>query len=267
MFFYLSKILWFLLQPSTLMFAGLIAGVLLAATAWRRLSRWLIAGSIGAMLFFGLLPVTDLLTQPLENRFPRPGPELDVGAMAGIIVIGGAEDRSAGDRGELGGLGGAAERYTETAALARRYPGVRIVFAGGSGALLANFPPEAETARRVLGALGIGAERLTLEAESRNTHENAVFAARLIKPQAAQRWLLVTSAAHMPRAMGCFRKAGFNVVAWPVDYRTPPGRISLTDMNQSVPEGLGSFDGVVREYLGLLVYYMTGRTDALLPGP
>lgn len=266
MFFHLSKILWFLLQPSTLMFAALIAGVLLATTTWRRLSRRLMLGSIGAMLFVGLLPISDLLVHPLENRFPRPGPELDVGSLAGVIIIGGAEDRSALDRGELGGLNGAAERYTEVAALARRYPGVRIVFAGGSGALLANYPPEAETARRVLGALGVERERLTLESESRNTHENAVFAAQLLKPQPGQRWLLVTSATHMARAVGCFRKAGFNIVAWPVDYRTPRN-LGLVSVSHSLPQGLAEFDGIVREYLGLLVYFLTGKTDGLLPGP
>jgi uncharacterized SAM-binding protein YcdF (DUF218 family) len=266
MFFFLSKILWLLLQPSSLLFAALVAGVVLVGTAWRQLSRRLMFCSIGAMLVIGLLPISDLLTEPLENRFPRPGPELDVGSMAGIIIIGGAEDRTAWDRGELGGLNGAAERYTEVAALARRYPGVRIVFSGGSGALLGDIPPEAETARRVLEALGVERKRLTLEAASRNTHENAIFSARLLKPQAGQRWLLVTSATHMPRAVGCFRKAGFDVVAWPVDYRTPP-RLGIASFNNSLPQGLAGLDGIVREYLGLLVYYVTGRTDALVPGP
>jgi uncharacterized SAM-binding protein YcdF (DUF218 family) len=140
------------------------------------------------------------------------------------------------------------------------------VFSGGSGALLGDIPPEAETARRVLEALGVERERLTLEAASRNTHENAIFSARLLKPQAGQRWLLVTSATHMPRAVGCFRKAGFDVVAWPVDYRTPP-RLGIASFNNSLPQGLAGLDGIVREYLGLLVYYVTGRTDALVPGP
>lgn len=266
MFFYLSKILWFLLQPSTLLFAALIAGIVLAGTAWRLLSRWLMLGSVGAMLVIGLLPISDLLTGPLENRFPRPGPELDVASLAGIVVIGGAEDRTAWDRGELGGLGDAAERYTEVVALARRYPGVRVVFSGGSGALLTDAPPEAETARRVLEALGVEPDRLTLESASRNTYENAIFAARLLRPQSGQRWLLVTSAAHMPRAVGCFRKAGFSVVPWPVDYRTPRQGVVMA-LNHSIQDGLEGLDGVTREYLGLLVYYVTGRTDALVPGP
>ena len=70
----------------------------------------------------------------------------------------------------------------------------------------------------------------------------------------------------MPRAVGCFRKAGFTIVAWPVDYRTPL-RVNLTELSSSVPDGLNGLDGIAREYVGLVMYYLTGRTDALLPGP
>jgi uncharacterized SAM-binding protein YcdF (DUF218 family) len=144
MFFYLSKILWFLAQPSSLLFAGAIAGALLAATSWRRLARGLLIGGLGGLVLCGLLPVADLLMRPLENRFPRPGLAFDASSLAGIIVLGGAEDRNGWDRGELGGLNEAAERYTETAALARSLPGLPIVFTGGSAALVADLPPEAE---------------------------------------------------------------------------------------------------------------------------
>jgi uncharacterized SAM-binding protein YcdF (DUF218 family) len=266
MFFYLAKILWFFLQPSTLIFAALIAGALLVGTAWRRTSRGLVAGSVATLLICGLLPVTDLMMQPLENRFPRPGPKLDGDSIAGIIVLGGAEDRSAWDRQELGGLNDAAERYTEAVVLARRFPGTRLVFAGGSGALVADLPPEAQTAKRIFEALGVEPRRIVLESQSRDTYENATFAARLLAPRPGQRWLLVTSAAHMPRAVGCFRKAGFNVVPWPVDYRTPR-QVNLTALNRSIPDGLGGLDGITREYIGLVMYYLAGRTDALLPGP
>ena len=114
-------------------------------------------------------------------------------------------------------------------------------------------------------ALGIPRDRITLEAGSRDTYENAVLTARLLNPKPHERWLLVTSAWHMPRAMGCFRRAGFTVEAWPVDYRTP-GRFELR-FHSSIPEGLRRIDFMAREYIGLVVYYLAGRTDALLPGP
>jgi uncharacterized SAM-binding protein YcdF (DUF218 family) len=87
----------------------------------------------------------------------------------------------------------------------------------------------------------------------------------MIRPSAGQRWLLVTSAWHMPRAIGCFRKAGFPVEAWTVDYRTS-GRIDLWP-NSNLTVGLRQIDFATREYVGLLMYYLSGRTSALFPGP
>jgi uncharacterized SAM-binding protein YcdF (DUF218 family) len=264
-FFVLAKVLWFLLQPSTLMAAAVIAGAALYGTAWRRLARWLLWGGVAAMLVCGLSPLGDALIQPLEARFARPDP----GAgrpIAGIIVLGGAEDGRAVDAREIAGLNEAAERYTEAVALARRLPAARLVFTGGSAAMLRNEAPEADTAARLFEALGVARERITLESKSRDTHENALFTARLLDPKPGERWLLVTSAWHMPRAMGCFRKAGFAVEAWPVDYRAPR-RLDVTHWNASIPEGLRRIDFATREYIGLVMYYLAGRTDALLPGP
>lgn len=70
----------------------------------------------------------------------------------------------------------------------------------------------------------------------------------------------------MPRAMGCFRRARFTVEAWPVDYRAPR-RLSLTQWNRSISEGLRRVDIVAREYVGLAVYYLAGRIDTVFPAP
>ncbi len=207
-----------------------------------------------------------LLIRPLEHRFEAPDLERPGPAIAGIIVLGGGADLQAPGSRQIAGLNEAAERYTEAVALARRLPGVRLVFSGGSGGLLTADAPEAETAGRLFEALGVAKDRITLEAASRDTYENALFTARLLQPRPGERWLLVTSAWHMPRAMGCFRKAGFAVEPWPVDYRTPR-QLDLTRWNTSIPEGLRRIDFVAKEYVGLVVYYLTGRTDALLPAP
>lgn len=265
MFFVAAKTLWFLLQPSTLMLGAAIAGAILSATAWRRLGRVLLWGGIAALLVCGLSPLGDLLIQPLERRFARA--DLERGApIAGIIVLGGAEDSRAEGAPQLAGLNEAAERYTEAVALARRLPDVRLIFSGGSGALLRAQPPEAETAGRLFVALGIAKERIVLEQQSRDTYQNALFTARMLDPKPGERWLLVTSAWHMPRAIGCFRRAGFAVEAWPADYRAPP-LAQMVRFNDSFPDGLRRVDFVTREYVGLLAYYLAGRTSALFPGP
>lgn len=266
MFFVLAKVLWFLLQPSSLMVGAVIVGAAIAGTAWCRLARGLLWGGGIALVICGLSPLGDALIRPLEDRFPRADLDRVERAITGIIVLGGAEDHRAIDSPQLAALNEAAERYTEAVVLAGRLPGARLVFSGGSGALLATGPPEAETARRLFEALGVAKDRITLEPQSRDTHENALFAARVLDPKPNERWLLVTSAWHMPRAMGCFRNAGFAVEAWPVDYRTPR-RLNPTRLYNSIPEGLRRIDFVTREYVGLVIYYLTRRTGALVPGP
>jgi uncharacterized SAM-binding protein YcdF (DUF218 family) len=264
-FFIAAKVLWFLAQPSSLIAMAAIAGAALSATAWKRLGQRLLWGALAALLVCGLSPLGDALIRPLEQRFPRA--DLEQGApVAGIIVLGGAEDSRAEGSPQVAALNEAAERYTEAVVLARRLPQARLVFTGGTGALLRTQAPEAESAGRLFTALGIAGERIVLEARSRDTYENALLTYRLLAPKPGERWLLVTSAWHMPRAIGCFRRAGFAVEAWPVDYRAPPaGR--LVRINDSIPEGLRRFDFVLREYVGLAAYHLAGRTDALFPAP
>ena len=94
------------------------------------------------------------------------------------------------------------------------------VFSGGSPALFVSEAPEAEFAARLLRDFGIDPERIQIEEQSRNTVENAVFSRLIAQPKPGERWLLVTSAYHMPRSIGAFRKAGFAVEPYPVDWRT-----------------------------------------------
>ena len=264
MFFYVAKIVWFLAQPSSLIAIALTMGAILAGTTWRKLGRRLLIAGLAALLICGLSPLSDALIVPLENRFARPD-LASGGPIAGIVVLGGAEDSRANPPRELAGLNEAAERMTEAVALARRFPEARVVFTGGSANLLTKGLPEAATMGQLLEALGVAKERTSLESRSRDTYENAVFTKRLVNPGASERWLLITSAWHMPRAIGCFRAAGFAVEPWPVDYRTG-GRIEFWPKS-GVPEGLRQMDFIMREYAGLVMYYLTGRTGDLLPGP
>ena len=120
--------------------------------------------------------------------------------------------------------------------------------------------------RQMLLGMGVEASRLTIEDRSRDTWENAVFTKAMVAPVAGERWLLVTSAWHMPRAMGVFRKAGFAVEPWPVDYRTTGWRDAATFFG-SPAEGLRRLDLVAKEYAGLVAYWLKGRSSALFPAP
>lgn len=262
MFFTLSKLGWMVVVPSTLLTLIALTGLLIALR-WR--VGWTLA-AVGAtgLLLVGLGPFGRLMTQQLEDRFPAYVE--DGQPVTGVIVLGGAElpDITAA-RGQPA-FQESAERLFALADLSRRYPGARLVFSGGSGRL--DPPPiaEAEVIRQVLPQIGVDPAGVTFEDRSRNTAENARFTKELVDLKPGERWLLVTSAMHMPRAVGCFRAAGFPVVAYPVDYRTT-GQGSPWRLFGSVAEGLQFFDGSFREWVGLTVYYLTGRTPSLFPAP
>jgi uncharacterized SAM-binding protein YcdF (DUF218 family) len=169
-------------------------------------------------------------------------------------------------RGDIA-IHGSAERLTTVAELARRFPNARIVFSGGNGSSDTTIPAEADFAIKVLESFGISADRIIGEPHSRNTAENAVFTKALINPKPNERWLLVTSAAHMPRAIGAFRRVGFPVEAYPVDWHTKGSRDYLTFSIESPFTGLSLCDTAAHEWLGLLAYWLSERTSALFPGP
>jgi uncharacterized SAM-binding protein YcdF (DUF218 family) len=161
---------------------------------------------------------------------------------------------------------GAPDRIIAAAALARRYPNARVVFSGGSANLVSNDAREADFAGAIFESLGVDKSRLIMERGSRNTQENAEFSKALVKPKEGERWVLVTSAFHMPRSVGLFRRAGFVVEPYPVDWRVG-GRDDLMALSNVAVEGLGRTDLALREWMGLIAYRATGKIDELLPGP
>ena len=264
MFFVLSKVLGFFALPSNILIALGMAGIMLMATRYARTGRRLAGASIILLAIAGLSPLGNALILPLEQRFPPW--DATRGAPDGMVVLGGAFDTvvSAG-RGEIA-LTDAAERMTVVAELARRYPAARIVFSGGSGQLVFQGATESDLALRLFESFGIAKDRIILEGRSRNTTENARFSRELVALKPGERWLLITSAYHMPRSIGVFRKEGFPVEAYPVDWRTR-GPIDVTRPFDSLSDGLKRTDTAAREWVGLLIYWITGRTSALLPAP
>ncbi|MFS8037993.1 YdcF family protein [Xanthobacter sp. AM11] len=264
-FFTASKVLWFLVAPSNalVILAGL--GLVLYALRARRLGIGLLLLTFAGWVVLGFSPAGNHLLSPLEERFPLF--KDDGQPVTGIIMLGGAEVPSVGLARGVPAFADAGERAIAFGALARRYPNARLVFTGGSSALFPNGPAlEAQMIRQTLGDLAIAPERVTFEENSRNTAENAAFSRNLLHPRPEERWLLLTSAFHMPRAMGAFRKAGFPVTAYPVDFRTV-GPDALDDPFSRAASGLDMTDVAVKEWVGLIAYYLSGKTEALFPAP
>jgi len=264
MFFVLSKVLGFFALPSNLVILIGLIGALHLPTRFATVGRRLMVASLLGLALLGLSPLSNALIIPLEDRFPVW--DAGRGAPDGIVVLGGAITPDVSAVRPQVALNEAAERVTEAVALARRYPRARIIYCGGTGALIYRGGNEAESAVKIFAALGIPPERVIAEEQSRNTVENAVFSLLLAMPQPGERWLLVTSGYHMPRAIGVFRAAGFPVEAYPVDWRTR-GRQDAVRPFASLGSGLERADIAVREWVGLLVYWLTGRSAELFPGP
>lgn len=258
MSFILSKFVWGLLAPATLLFLAITSAALLRNRK-PRLSQGLLGSAVLFMALLLICPVGHWSIAPLEHRFPRP--DLNATAVDGIIVLGGVLDATASRR--AGGivLNNGAERLTEFIALARRYPHAKLVFSGGSGSVRHD-DREADYVQAFLASQGFDTRRVIFENRSRNTLENARESQAVAHPNPGEHWLLITSAFHMPRAVGCFQTIGWSVIPYPVDYR------SYSDddwFSFDADTQLQQLSIAAREYIGLISYRLMGRTPALFP--
>jgi uncharacterized SAM-binding protein YcdF (DUF218 family) len=265
LFFALSKTLGVMLLPTNFLIGLGLAGAVLLFTRLASLGRKLVIASLVLLAICGFSPLATLLLLPLEQRFP---PWDDTrGAPDGILVLGGSIDPELSAAHRVTVFKGSVDRIVAAAALAHRYPNARIVFSGGSANLVSDdSAKEADYVVSVFEGLGVARDRLTMERGSRNTQENAEFSKALIAPKPGERWLLVTSAYHMPRSIGVFRKAGFAVEPYPADWRTG-GRVDLLAFSTFASEGLDRTDTAIREWIGLAAYRLSGKTGAFFPGP
>jgi uncharacterized SAM-binding protein YcdF (DUF218 family) len=260
----LSKTLGVMLLPANFLIGAGVVGAILMATRFASIGRKLAVASLALLAICAFSPVGYMLLYPLEQRFPPWDSAL--GPPDGIIVLGGSIDPDLSVARGTAVVRSAPGRIVAAAALARHYPNARIVFSGGSSNLISNDAREADYAEAIFESLGIAKTRLILDRRSRNTFENAEFSKAIAVPKAGERWLLVTSAFHMPRSVGLFRKAGIAVEPYPVDWRVGGPDDFLAFSNLAV-DGLGRTDLAVREWIGLVAYRVTGKIDALLPGP
>lgn len=258
MTFLFSKLLWPVVQPLGLLLLLVLCASALSWTRWWALGRRLVTAAAVLAVVFGILPTGTLMLRPLESRFPPPAA---LARVDGIIVLGGSINPQDSVASRQPALTDGAERLTQAAVLAREYPHALVVFTGGSGLLFDQTSKEAPVAAALLRDLGVEPGRIILEDLSRDTFENAVLTRDLVQPQEGEHWLLITSAFHMPRAIGVFAAAGWQVIPYPVDYRA----VAPTGLGLGGP--LEAARLALHEWLGLVVYWLTGRTNELFPGP
>ena len=263
MHYFLSRSMGFFAVPSNTVaaFAGL--GLLLLILRHRRAAT--VSGlALAVLLIASLSPFGNMLFTPLEQRFPYSAyPDQPVD---GIIIIGGSYDTVSHSYESDIVLQEDTKPVSVVPDLARRYPNAKIIFSGGTSDTSNPGLSEAAIVKQIFVSWGIPADRILTEDQSQTTEENARFSARLLQPTAQSRWLLVTSSYQMPRAMGAFRKAGFDVWAFPAGPRTH-GWQDFWWPSSTATDNLRRVDLAIHEWLGLVDYRLRGYSDEWFPGP
>ena len=260
MFFWLSKVLWFIVNPFNVILLLLVFGWLLLFKK-PKTGRKLIGIGVAAIFLFGLSFLSNFMMSILENRIPVGQiPE----KVDGIIVLAGMVDMES-SRGGLIELTDQSDRIIQGIILSKKHPEARLIITGGSGSLKQSENlREADYLEKLAVLLGISKNRLLVERNSRNTHEHAVAMAEMLPDKKGQ-WVLITSAFHMPRSLGCFKKEGINVIPYPVDYKTKlDNALFLTSFLPSLGN-IGSFNVAFHEWAGLIAYRLMGYTDSVFP--
>jgi uncharacterized SAM-binding protein YcdF (DUF218 family) len=237
-----------LLLPSNLALLLIAAGLL--ARFWRRSQRWsgrLVLAGVVIALVFSLGAVARMLLNPLEQRYPAWTPGVSPMLTIDHIVL---LTAWAGDNPDLPASvrlnDSSASRVIVTMELWRSHPQTTVIVSGDER--------NARDLGSVLRTLGLPADRLMLETQSRNTGDSAVNVVPLL---GGRPFALVTSAGHLPRSMATFAKAGLHPIPVPADYRLP-GRLAIGSFIPS-PRALHASDLAVHEYLGLVWYRISGR--------
>jgi uncharacterized SAM-binding protein YcdF (DUF218 family) len=264
LFFILSKTIGIMLLPANFLIGVGLVGMLLLLTRFASLGRKLMVASLLLLIVCAFSPFGNWVLYPLETRFPPW--DVSRGAPDGIVVLGGPIDPDLSAIHGVPVIGAGADRLIAATSLARQYPKARLLYTGGSATLISGDGREADYALQVFESLGLPKERVEIERRARNTWENAEFAKIIAAPKPGERWLMVTSAYHMPRAVGVFRQAGFAVEPYPVDWRVGD-RSDLWTFRKYAIDGLSTVEVSVREWMGLVAYRLSGKSSALFPAP
>lgn len=261
LFFFISKLVWLLVSPDNLLLILIIITLVLLYAGKQKQAKILLSTISGLLIIIAFFPVGEWLLYPLESRFPA-NPVLPE-KIDGIIILSGSEDALLSKAWEQVETGSAVERDLTFLALARQYPKAKLVFTGGSGSLINQEFKAADVAKKLFEQQAFDTARIIFERESRNTYENAIFSKKIVKPIKNENWILITTSWHMPRSVGIFCKAEWPVIPYPVDHQTNKDNLFRVDFD--LLNNLHGLKTAIKEWLGLFVYYLTGKTTAFLP--
>lgn len=248
MFFILSKVLDFFLSPLVWVFMLLLVGFLARKQS---IKMKFFYASFFTLLIFSNPFLADMAFRAWEGDAV---PMSSIGNYeTGIVLTGVASvKRGAPDRVFFGK---GADRVVHAVQLYKAGKIKRILISGGSGALMGKKVRESEQLKKVFLFSGVPDSVIDIENSSRNTMENARFSRRLIDSlKLKPRFLLITSAFHMPRAMGCFKKAGIAADAYTTDFYIGDSTVTISDLIIPSESALMNWSILIHEVFGYWIY-------------
>lgn len=261
LFFFISKVIWTVIAPDTLLVLLLVFCLLLFWLRADKKALILLHAVTFVILIITFLPVGKWVFYPLEKQFPRVHRLPD--KIDGILMLGGPEMTTLTKYRQQVQLNHRAERYTAFLSLIKKHPDARHVFAGGSGNIGQRGFKAADVARMLLAEQGVDTQKIIFESESRNTYENALLTQQMVHPKPGENWILITTASHMPRSVGVFHQLNWQVIPFPVDYRTH--HKLLFEININFAGNLRELKSGMYAWIGLAAYFFTQKTPCLLP--
>ena len=222
----------------------------------RRVFSWF-AGFFTALVCLGWMPLPNALLSQFENLHHAPTDSMD--GYVGVVVLGGGmHSKYVGFSGQQVQLSEISERMVQAVALLRQHPQLLLVYTSQESTSKTNAVPSKSApsqAARFFFDMRVQPDRLNMETAATTTHENAVFTSALPGMDIKRPWLLLTSGAHMPRALATFRKVGWNVTAYPLDFRKKT-RVAWSDF--SLSDGTALWQNFGYEVLGWVEYRLKG---------
>lgn len=261
LFFYVSKLVWLLFSPDSLLLILIILNLALLYLGKIKYAKRLLTTISLILIIISLFPIGELLLYPLESRF-QTNPALPE-KIDGIVILSGSEAAKLSHVWKQVELGDAAERNLSFLTLARQYPKAKLIFTGGTGSLTNQKYKGADVAKKLFQQQGFDTARISFERQSRNTYENVIYSKELVKPIKNENWILITTGWHMPRSVGIFCKANWSVIPYPVDHQTNKGDLFRIDFD--LADNLKTLKTAIKEYMGLFAYYFSGKTTSLFP--
>ena len=259
MIFYLSKFLWHLFNPFNCILLLLILSVILNFFKFLKFAKIILYFTFFLFFITGVLPTGSYLLYLLEKNYHNKVnlPE----NVDGILILSGGTIPFLTKEYDQISLNSSVERLTESIQLMKKYPKAKAVFAGGTGSIQYPDLSHSDVAKKFYESLGVNIQNIHFDNKSRNTYEHFVFAKKKFDPNKDEKWVLVTSAFHLKRAINVGEKLGWEFIPYATDYKLP--KKFRWKLSTNFLGNLGSFQHSSHEWVGIISYYLMGRSSKI----